>query len=68
MLQRIYDELVGDSFTEGLIPKVNRHSVELEEHEDKLKKHDGYFTVMIICFSGLIALAALWNDIKQIFQ
>lgn len=68
MLERIYREIIGDEYTEGLIPEVKRHSKEIEQHASRLNQHDNYFKVMIICVSGLFMIAAFWNDLKQIFQ
>jgi len=31
-IDRIYDEIVGDEFTEGLIPKIKRIETTVDEH------------------------------------
>ena len=61
MIERIYSEIVGDEYTEGLIPKVNRNT-------EKIKQHDTYFKVIILLFSTISALFLFWENLKNIFN
>ena len=60
MLQRIYDELVGDEFTEGIIPKVRKNT-------EKISRHEMYFRGLFIGGTGISLIITFWNDIKSLF-
>jgi hypothetical protein len=61
MIERIYSEIVGDEYTKGLIPKVNRNT-------EKIKQHDTYFKVIILLFSTISALFLFWDNLKNMFN
>jgi hypothetical protein len=57
MLERIYNEVVGDEFTEGIIPQVKKNT-------EKIKQHDFYFRVVIAVFLVLSFLFVFFENIK----
>jgi len=61
MTERIYSELVGDKFTEGLIPAHKKL-------EKKVSTHEIYFRVILSI--GLLSgfIATFWHSIKEIFK
>lgn len=59
MIERIYNELVGDEYTEGLIPKVERM-------DKKLENHSILFRVVIGLFIALSGVIGLLLDILKI--
>jgi len=61
MIERIYSEIVGDEYTEGLIPKVNRNT-------EKIKQHDLYFKIIIGTFSVISAVLIFWDNIVNFFK
>lgn len=61
MLERIYDEVVGDKFTEGLIPKVSRIEKKVNTHEIMIRAVIGVFLV----FSALVTF---WDDFLSLFN
>ena len=58
MLERIYNEVVGDEFTEGIIPQVKKNT-------EKIKQHDIYFRVVIVVFIVLSFLFAFSESLKH---
>ena len=61
MLERIYNEIVGDEYTEGLIPQVKKNT-------DKIKLHDLYFKIIIGIFTILSFVFVFISNIKNIFD
>jgi hypothetical protein len=61
MIERIYSEIVGDEYTEGLIPKVNRNT-------QKLEKHEIYFRVVFGLFTLISGLVIFLDTIKTFFK
>jgi hypothetical protein len=58
MLERIYNEVVGDEFTEGIIPQVKKNT-------EKIKQHEIYFRVVVAVFFVLSFLFAFFESIKS---
>jgi len=61
MLKRIYDELVGDEFTEGIIPRVRKNT-------KKINTHEMYFKGLFIGGTVISLIIAFWNDIKSLLS
>ena len=61
MIERIYNEIVGDEYTEGLIPKVTRNT-------EKIRQHDIYFKVVIGLFSLISGLLIFWDSFQKIIK
>lgn len=61
MIERIYDELVGDKFTEGIIPKVKRLEKTVDKHDVALKIISG----VIILITSLVTF---WKDLILLFK
>ena len=59
MIERIYNEVVGDEFTEGLIPKVNEIETKVENLNLKYKIMVGVFAVLIAAVGFLTDLFKL---------
>lgn len=56
MIERIYNEVVGDEFTEGLIPKVNK--IERDVNNLNLK-----YKIVIGVFAILAAIVGFFSDL-----
>jgi hypothetical protein len=61
MIERIYSEIVGDEFTDGLIPKVDKLSKKVDKHENYIKIGAGLFLVITSIF-------AFFEQIKGFFK
>ena len=61
MIERIHAELIGDEFTDGLIP-------EFKSVKKRVDTHDVYFKLIIYGGSLVAFVAAFWSDIKGIWQ
>ena len=59
MIERIYNEVVGDEFTEGLIPKVNKI-------ESKVENLDIKYRIVLGVFIVLVAAVGFLSDIFNI--
>lgn len=56
MIERIYNEVVGDEYTEGLIPKVNKI-------ERKVESLDLKYKIMVGVFAVLVAAVGFFSDL-----
>lgn len=61
MIERIYSELVGDEYTEGIISKVNRNA-------ERLEKHEGYFKIILGLAAVMSGIAIFFESIKNLFK
>jgi|CEGF01.1.fsa_nt_gi hypothetical protein len=60
MIERIYNEVVGDEYTEGLIPKVNK--IEKDVYNLNVK-----YKIVIGVIAFLIGASAFLSDISKLF-
>jgi len=61
MIERIYSEVVGDEYTEGLIPKFQRI-------EKKVNRHDFLISVVIGLFVVIASIVAFVKDVFDVFK
>ena len=61
MIERIYSEIVGDEYTQGLIPKVDNLCKKVNKHETYIKIGAGLFLV-------ITSVLAFFEQIKEIFK
>lgn len=61
MVERIYNELVGDEFTEGVIPKVNRI-------DKKVRTHTVLFRIVIGVATAIGFLLTVFVDLSKLIH
>ena len=60
LLSKVYDNLVGDEFNDGLVSEVRKNSI----HRKKSVERAGFIAGLSIVFGGL--LGKFWDKITQI--
>lgn len=61
MIERIYREIVGDEYTEGLIPKVNKNT-------QKIEQHDIYFKVILALGALITTVVVFLESFTNMFK
>ena len=61
MIERIYSEIVGDEYTPGLIPRVDRLEKKVDNQDIKFKVGAGIVTI-------LTTILLFFEQIKKIFE